>query len=56
MAKRNEKTSDEIASIALKNPLSLTPKEIQAVCGSVLTQKERDDERIEKLINKTKGE
>ena len=38
---KNEKTSKPIAKIAskgLKDPKSLTPKQIQKVSGSVLTQ------------------
>ena len=38
---RNEKTSDKVAKIAskgLKNPASLTKKEIRSIAGSVLTQ------------------
>ena len=39
---RNEKTSKEVGKIAskgLKNPGSLTNKEIQKLSGSVLTQR-----------------
>ena len=40
-----EATSTQIASIAargLRDPASLTPEEIKAVCGSALTQRESE--------------
>jgi len=39
---KNEKTSKRVGSIAskaLKNPKSVTPKEIRRIAGSVLTQR-----------------
>jgi len=39
---KNEKTSKPVGSIAskgLKNPSSLTAKEIKKVCGSAMTQR-----------------
>lgn len=41
MAKRNEKTSSKVASVAsklLKDPKSATPKEIKMVAASAMTQ------------------
>ncbi len=52
---KNELTSARIAAIAakgIKDPASLTPKEIRAICASALTQ--RPDKRKKAPVSKGK--